>query len=230
MGPYLVYQQQVLECTAWLSRHGYFGALRGTGGNVSVRIAGQTAFAVTPSSRPYDSLTPTDIGIVDFDLKPIEGPYPPSVEAGMHLAVYRNRPDVHAVVHTHQPEASVFSLVNRSIPALFDEAALHLGPVVEVIPYALSGSPELAANVAAALSNGGHGYIIQNHGVLCLGATLEKAWLNAELLEKTAQTYLKALCAGLPVTTLPEAICELLEALREDARQRAAKVQPPAPA
>ncbi len=221
MGRYDRYRKQVLECTAWLSRHGYFGALRGTGGNVSVRIDGQAIFAVTPSSRPYDRLAAEDICIVDFDLQPIEGPYPPSVEAGLHLAVYRQRPDVGAVVHTHQPEASVFALLNRPIPALFDEVALSLGPLVAVIPYALSGSSELVDHVAAAVTSGAHAYILQNHGALCLGESLEKAWLNAELLEKTAAVYLRAMAAGGEVTVLPEPIAALLEAVREDARKKA---------
>ena len=219
---YISYQNQVLACTLWLSEHGFFGALRGTGGNVSVRIPGQDAFAITPSSKPYRELAPEDICIVDFDLKQIQGPYGPSMEAGMHLKVYQNRPDVHAVVHTHQPEASVFSILNQPIPALFDEVVLSLGPVVEVIPYALSGSPELAENVAATVANGGHGYLIQNHGILCLGATLEKASLNAELLEKTAHTYSQALATGLKPTTLPEDILGLLEAIREESRKKAA--------
>ena len=221
METYIEYQKQVLDCTLWLSDHGFFGALRGTGGNVSVRIPGQDAFAITPSSIPYRDLAPGDICIVDFDLQQIRGDYGPSMEAGMHLKVYQHRPDVNAVVHTHQPEASVFSLLNRPIPALFDEVVLSLGPVVEIIPYALSGSPELAENVAAAVGNGGHGYLIQNHGILCLGATLEKAWLNAELLEKTAQTYSRALATGMAVSTLPEDIVGLLAAIRKEARKKA---------
>jgi len=224
---YLAYQKQVLECTCWLSEHGYFGTLRGTGGNVSVRIPGENAFAITPSTIPYDRLTPADICIVDFDSVQIEGDYPPSVEAGMHLAVYQNRLDVNAVVHTHQLKASAFALLNRPIPALFDEVVMSLGHVVEIIPYALSGSPELAENVAGKLENGSNGYIIQNHGALCLGTTLDKAWLNVELLEKTAQTYMDALSAGGNITVIPKDIEELLVLIRQDAQKKeAAKNRP----
>ncbi|MBI9085529.1 MAG: class II aldolase/adducin family protein [Desulfobacterales bacterium] len=223
MEKYLAYKEQVLACTRWLSEHGYFGALRGTGGNVSMRIAGEDALAVTPSTLPYDKISPAEICIVDFDLKQMEGDTPPSVEAGMHLAVYKNRPDVNAVIHTHQLKASAFALLNRPIPALFDEVALHLGPVVAVIPYALSGSPELVENVAGKLSNGSHGYIIQNHGALCLGATLDKAWLNVELLEKTAQAYLDALSTGQEVTVIPKEIEDLLILIRQDAQAKEAE-------
>ena len=225
---YFQYQEQVLECTVWLSEHGFFGALRGTGGNVSMRILGEKAFAITPSTIPYGTLSPADICIIDFDRKQVEGQYPPSVEAGMHLAVYQNRPDVNAVVHTHQLKASAFALINRPIPALFDEVVMNLGHVVDVIPYGLSGSPDLVENVVGKLSNGSHGYIIQNHGALCLGATLEKAWLNVELLEKTAQAYLDALSTGGEVTVIPKDIEELLILIRQDAQAKEASKNQPA--
>ena len=219
---YLDYKKQVLECAASLSASGYFGAQLGTGGNVSVRIPGQKAIAVTPSTIPYSQLKPADICIVDFDGQRIEGEYPPSVESGMHLAVYKNRQDVNAVIHSHQPKASACALLNEPIPALFDEVVLHVGHVVDIIPYALSGSPELAQHVASKLSNGSNGYIIQNHGALCLGATLNKAWLNVQLLEKTAQAYLDALSTGRPVTLIPKDIVDMLILIRQDAQAKEA--------
>jgi len=221
MGKYDQAKKDVLACTQWLSEHGYFGALRGTGGNVSMRIAGKQAVAVTPSTLPYRDLSFTDICIVDFELQPIEGDLPPSVETGMHLAVYRNRLDVNAVVHTHQVKASALSLIDTPLPALYDEVALHIGNEVAIVPYALSGTPELIANVTAKLANNCHGYILQNHGALNLGETLEKAWLNVELLEKTAETYLAALSSGREITPLPEDIVDLLVALRKDAQDKA---------
>jgi len=222
MSKYDQYKKEVLACTQWLSEHGYFGALRGTGGNVSVRIEGEQAVAVTPSTLSYRDLSFADICIVDFDLKVIEGEYPPSVETGMHIAVYRNRLDVNAVVHTHQVKASVLSLINRPMPALYDEVALHTGDVVEIVPYALSGTPELIENVSAKLGNNCHCYILQNHGALNLGATLEKAWLNVELLEKSAETYIAALSTGREITPIPASISDLLVEIRKEAQDKLA--------
>ena len=221
MSKYDPYKKQVLTCTQWLSAHGYFGALRGTGGNVSVRIPGELAVAVTPSRRRYRDLSVADICIVDFDLEIIEGEFPPSVETGMHIAVYRHRLDVSAVVHTHQVKASALSLINQPIPPLYDEVVLHIGNEVAVVPYALSGTPELIANVTAQLGNNCHGYILQNHGALNLGETLEKAWLNVELLEKTAETYIAALSTGREVSPLPADIVDLLVIIRKDAQEKA---------
>jgi L-ribulose-5-phosphate 4-epimerase len=215
MSKYLDYKTRIIECTQWLSDHGYFGAYRGTGGNVSMRIEGEDAFAVTPSTLPYDQLIPDDICILDFDQQPIEGERKPSVEAGFHLIVYKNRPEINAVVHTHQVYASIFAILNRPIPSLFDEVTMHLGQSVEVIPYALSGSSDLIDNVVSKLGNQSNAYLIQNHGALNLAKTLDQAWLNVELLEKTARIYYGALSIGGEVSHIPDDIVNLLEEIRK---------------
>jgi L-ribulose-5-phosphate 4-epimerase len=215
MTNYESYKKDVLEASFWLSEHGYFGSHRGTGGNVSVRI-NEAAMAITPSSVKYQELSLDDIFVIGLDLTVIEGNdrLKQSVESGMHSVVYRQRPDINAVIHTHQIYGSVFALINTPIPALFDEVAFSLGHLVEMIPYALSGSAELADNVAGKLSNNANAYIIQNHGILSLGTTLEKAILHAELLEKVARIYCLALSTGRPVNTLPKPIIELVHAVR----------------
>jgi glutamate-1-semialdehyde 2,1-aminomutase len=214
MGNYDTERKAVLEASLWLSDNGFFGSLRGTGGNVSVRIGDERLMAITPSSVKYHEISTEDICIVDLDAKPVEGTRAPSVEAGMHAVIYRNRPDVNAVVHTHQIFGSVFALIDHPIPALFDEVSFTLGPVVEVVPYGLSGSPDLVNNVAGKLGNNANAYLIQNHGILALGKNLDKAVLAAELLEKTAHIYCTALATGKTVTTLPDNIRAMAEGIR----------------
>ena len=215
MDPYLKPRQEVIECCQWLCRHGFFGSLLSAGGNVSVRIPDESVLAITPSGKPYMDLMPKEICVVDFDLNPVAGDLPPSIETAMHAGIYRTRDDVGAVVHTHQPHASVFALINQPIPALFDEVALAIGETVAVIPYALSGTPELVDNVKQTVSNGCNCFIMQNHGALNLGKNLQKAWKNAELLEKSAQVYSLALATGQAVTTLPAETLELIRQLRQ---------------
>jgi ribulose-5-phosphate 4-epimerase/fuculose-1-phosphate aldolase len=139
----------------------------------------------------------------------------------MHSIIYRNRPDVNAIVHTHQIYGSVFGLINTPIPSLFDEVAFSLGQTIEIVPYALSGSPELVNNVAGKLSNNANAYILQNHGILALGKDLDKAILHAELLEKVARIYCLALSTGKPVTALPESIVEVVKIVRDNEVQQA---------
>lgn len=215
MSKYENYKKSVLDASIWLSEAGFFGSHRGTGGNVSVR-ADEAALAITPSSVKYQEIKSSDICVVGFDLSFIDGndQLKPSVEAGMHSIIYQNRPDVNAVIHTHQIYGSIFSIINTPIPALFDEVSFSLGPSIEIIPYALSGTPELVTNVAGKLSNNANAYILQNHGILALGKTLDKAILHAELLEKVANIYCLALSTGKSINTLPESISELAMSIR----------------
>jgi glutamate-1-semialdehyde 2,1-aminomutase len=184
--------------------------VQGTGGNVSMLIEEENLVAVTPSQLEYNVMTYEDICVVDFDLKPVEeNAKKPSIETAMHIIVYQNRRDVNSVVHTHQKYASIFGLINQSIPALFDEVAMSIGPEIPVVPYALSGSAQLADNVKSTIGNSGNCYILQNHGALALGTDIDKAKRNAELLEKTARLYYYALSTGKEISVLPQNIQDL---------------------
>lgn len=218
-------RQDVLSASLWLSGHGYFGSPRGTGGNVSVRVGGEDAMAITPSRARYQDLSASDICIVGFDLALIEAKstLKPSVESGVHGIIYQNRSDVNAVVHTHQLYGSVLAVLGMPIPALFDEAAFSLGRSVELVHYALSGSPELVENVGKKLQNNANAYLMENHGVLALGKDLEQALFHAELLEKTARVYCLALSTGREVHTLPGHVAEMAQALRNHEARKAGK-------
>ncbi len=221
MGKYDDYKRLVLEYSQSLAHKGY---LVGTGGNLSVRIEGEKALAITPSNFDYLAMVLDDVCVVSWDQQPIEGRLKPSVETGLHTAVYQNRPDVSATIHTHQQYASVLGLINQSIPALYDEQVRFLGRSVEIVPYAPSGTGFLTKQIASKLRNHCNAYILQNHGALCLGVTAERAAFNVELLEKCALTYLLALCTDKKVTRIPLAIREIAFAkLRQDQKKEEAR-------
>jgi L-ribulose-5-phosphate 4-epimerase len=214
MGQYDPEKLTVLEAAHWLAEHGYLGK-KSSGGNISLRVAHQDAVAITPSGRPYLKMTVKDVCVIDLDGNPLDGNLRPSIEAGMHLAIYKQRADVKAVIHTHQTYASVLSILQRQIPALFDEIIVEIGKGVEVIPYAFSGSSELVQNVIAKLSNQCHCYLIQNHGALSLGPDMERAVKNAELLENVARIYYHALATGLDISKLPTDAVEHFAEMRK---------------
>ncbi len=213
MSKYGPEKRTVLAATHWLAEHGYLGK-RSSGGNVSARIAGEDAVAITPSAKPYPEMAAGDVCVVDLDGNLIDGILRPSIEAAMHIGVYCRRPDVQAVIHTHQTYAAVLSVINRSIPPLFDEIVYEIGPQVEVIAYAISGSRQLVENVAAKLDNDCFCYLIQNHGALCLGETMDHALKHAELLENVARVYYHALVSGRQISTLPPTAVDHFTALR----------------
>jgi ribulose-5-phosphate 4-epimerase/fuculose-1-phosphate aldolase len=215
--PYDSYKREVVETAQKLTEKGY---LMATGGNLSVRIVGQSAFAITPSNYDYMKMVPDDVCVLDFDLNVLEGQLPPSVERSLHAGVYKVRPDVNAVVHTHQVCASALAILDVPIPALFDEQARFLGRSVEIIPYGPSGTTFLTRRVVKAVKSKNNAYIMKNHGVLCFGHYLERAAHNVEIVEKCAHAYLMALCTGRKVSKIPLPIREIaFLKLRQDQKK-----------
>jgi L-ribulose-5-phosphate 4-epimerase len=206
MGQFDNVKKQVVTTAQLLTKKGYLIA---TGGNLSIRIPGQDAFAITPSNYDYMKMVPENVCVLDFDLKVLEGKRKPSVESAMHGAIYQTRPDVNAIVHTHQVYASTLSLINAPIPALFDEQARFLGRTVEIIPYAPSGTGFLKNVIARNIKNHNNAFIMQNHGALCLGHDVERAAHNVEILEKCSLAYLLALCTERSVSKIPLPIREI---------------------
>ena len=214
MSQYLLPKQQIVDTAQSLVEKGY---LMATGGNLSIRIAGQNAFAVTPSNYDYDKMTPGDVCVLDFDLNVIEGALKPSVESSLHAGVYQTRADVQAIVHTHQVYASTLALINAPIPALFDEQVRFLGRSVEIIPYAPSGTGFLKNGIVKHIKNHNNAYILQNHGALCFGHDVERAAHNVEILEKCALAYLLTLCTEQKTSKIPLPVREIAFAkLRKD--------------
>ena len=146
--------------------------MSGSSGNVSVRLSPQDApdplIAVTPSGKPYSDLEEADIVVVDQDGEPVEGGGIPSSETLLHLALYRSRPDIAAVVHTHSLFASVAAVAGMEIPPILDEMATTLGGPVRVSEYGFPGSAELADKVALALGDRAAA-LIRNHGAVGVG-------------------------------------------------------------
>ena len=134
-----------------------------------------------------------DICVLDYDLHRLSGTRKASIEAGMHAAVYQERPDVNVIIHTHQPYASALALSRKPIPALFDEQVMFLGRGVVIVPYGPSGTTFLKRRVKSKLSSGDNAYILANHGVLVLGGDVGRAVHNMALLEKVALDYLLTL-------------------------------------
>jgi len=213
-------QELIVQTTQDLVRKGF---LMATGGNVSVRIAREDAFAVTPSNFDYMQMTPEDVCVLDFDLNPIAGEHKPSVETGMHCAIYKVRPDVNAIIHTHQVYASALTLIDAPIPTLFDEQARFLGRSVEIIPYAPSGTRSLVKTVAKHVRNHNNAFMMKNHGALLFGHDMERAVHNVAILEKCSLAYLLALCTEREVSKIPLAVREIAFAkLRRDQKKVAA--------
>jgi len=180
------------------------GMVVGTAGNVSARVAGEEKIAITPSSLPYPEITAADVQLLDFAGNQLTDGRPPSFERGVHLAVYRARNDVGAVFHTHATYCSVLASLRRPLPPVIEELVPYVGGTVEVAEYAASGGDALAQNVVSALGDRS-AVLLANHGNLCCGRDLTKAYKVAELVERVAQIYVLASTIGKPVA-LPDEV------------------------
>jgi len=217
MSTFELQKKHIVETAQTLVRKGY---LMATGGNLSLRISGQQAVAITPSNYDYFKMTAEDVCVLDFELTRIEGHLKPSVESAMHGAVYQVRPDVNAIIHTHQAYVSALTLIKAPIPALFDEQARFLGRSVDIIPYAPSGTGWLKNVVAKHVRKHNNAFMMQNHGALVLGHDLERAVHNVEILEKCALAYLLAICSERRISKIPLAVREVAFAkLRRDQKR-----------
>ena len=167
------------------------GLVVGSSGNVSRRVKdakGRDLMAVTPSSRPYETLTLDDIVVIDFDGEPVLGDLIPSTESLSHIAVYQARRDVGSVMHTHSTYASAMAVAGLEVPALIDEMVILLGGPVRVAEYATPSSEELAANVVNALGDR-KAVLMRNHGLIGVGRDPKDALHACRLVEHVAQVY-----------------------------------------
>ena len=211
-------KQQIVDTAQELVRKGF---LMATGGNISIRVPGDDGiFAITPSNTDYMQMIADDVCVLNAQLEMIEGALKPSVEAGMHGAIYQVRGDVNAIVHTHQVYSSALTLIDASIPSLFDEQARFLGRSVEIIPYAPSGTGMLKNKIARHVQNKNNAYMMKNHGALIFGQDMQRAVHNVEILEKCALAYLLALLSERKVSKIPMVVREIaFSKLRKDQKK-----------
>lgn len=173
------------------------GLNQGTSGNISARY--KDRMLITPSATPYDAMKPEMIAAMplDRDYGSWDGPLQPSTEWRFHLDIMRGRPDVGSVVHTHSTYATVLAIARKPIPACHYMMAAFGGNDIRCAGYARYGTAELSELALAALE-GRNGCLLANHGMIAVGATLDKAmWLAVEL-ETIARQYYLSLALGSP--------------------------------
>ena len=126
------------------------GLVERTWGNISLRVD-EKHMLITPSGRRYEDLGPDDIVLVDYHTSEYEGSVKPSSEMGLHGEIYLTRKDVHAVIHTHQPNASTVAAARREVPPILDDMTQIIGPSVRVANYAPSSTKKITRNTVRAL-------------------------------------------------------------------------------
>ncbi|MBI9091777.1 MAG: class II aldolase/adducin family protein [Desulfobacterium sp.] len=165
------------------------GLVARTWGNISVRLD-DYRFVITPSGRTYETLKPGEMVVVKMGDLSHEGTIKPSSEKGMHAAVYLGRPEITAVVHTHQLFASTVAAARKGIKGLSKAHARVLGSGVACAAYALPGSKKLKRAAATALEGDRRAALLANHGALCIGETMAEAFDVAKTLEAACECFI----------------------------------------
>jgi L-fuculose-phosphate aldolase len=202
----LVATSRRLHENGWVANHD---------GNLSVRLHGDR-FLITPTATSKRDVDDGSLLVVDAEGKVLEGRKRPFSELELHLACYRARPEVDAVLHAHPPVATAFGLVGQSLsPLALPELVVSLGARIQTLPRALPKDKAALERLAAAASED-DAFLLSGNGALTLGTDLEQALLRMELVEHYAKILHAARALG-PVPPLSSAELETLLAARKKA-------------
>ncbi len=174
-----------------------YGLVWMAGGTVCARDPESGQAVVTPSGLAYEDLGPADMIIVDLDLNVIDGIYRPSVATNLWTAILKKRPEIHAVVHSHSPYATAFSVVDKPIPIVTETMANWFGQPIQVARYAHLEDDHFVSAPLEALGNG-FAVLLGQHGPITIGKNLHHALERAVTLEEAAKTFIVARDLGDP--------------------------------
>ncbi|QNE21962.1 L-ribulose-5-phosphate 4-epimerase [Kribbella qitaiheensis] len=179
-----------------------YGLVAWTAGNISGRVPGEGLFVIKPSGISYDDLTPESIVVCDLDGNLVDGDLAPSSDTAAHAYVYRARPEVGGVVHTHSPYATAWAARNEPIPCVLTAMADEFGGEIPVGPFALIGDDSIGQGIVATLAGSrSPAVLMRNHGVFTVGADPKAAVKAAVMCEDVARTVHLARSGG-PLTPI----------------------------
>ena len=178
------------------------GLVRGNSGNVSARIPNTDTFIIKPSGARMEALKAGELVRADIQGRKIKGKLDVSLETPMHAAIYRSRKDVQAIVHTHPPRATAFGIAKTAIMPLQIEMFMMFPNGVPVVAFKMPGSKALAKSVQKNIADY-NAIILENHGIVTVGSTIEAACSLNEMVEEAAKIQLSVIAlAGKNVLSL----------------------------
>jgi L-ribulose-5-phosphate 4-epimerase len=195
------------------------GLVTWTGGNVSLRDPETGYVLIKPSGVRYERLKPEQMVVLDQHGKLVEGGLSPSSDTASHLYIYRERPDVSGIVHTHSPYATAFAAAGHPIPVYLTAQADEFGGPIPCAGFALIGGEEIGKLVVESIGDS-CAVLLKNHGVFTIGANAEAAVKAAVMVEDVARTVWLALQIGVPEEIKAEDVAKLRARYRDVYGQR----------
>jgi L-ribulose-5-phosphate 4-epimerase len=170
-----------------------------TAGNVSARVPGRDLMVIKPSGVSYDALTPESMVVTDLHGELVDGEHSPSSDTAAHAYVYRHRPDVGGVVHTHSTYATAWAARAEPIPCVLTMIADEFGGEVPVGPFALIGDDSIGRGIVDTLAGSrSKAVLMAGHGPFTIGKDARSAVKTAVMLEDVARTVHIARQLGAP--------------------------------
>ena len=179
-----------------------------TGGNVSARDAESGLVVIKASGIRYEELRPEHMVVVDLEGNIVEGNFKPSSDTASHLYIYKHRPDVGGVVHTHSPYATAFAAVGKPIPCVLTAIADEFGGPIPCGGFALIGDEAIGKILIDSIGRSS-AVLLKNHGVFTIGKDARSAVKAAVMTEDNAKTVWLAMQIGTP-DEIPQADVEKL--------------------
>ena len=184
------------------------GLVAWTGGNISARYPESGFVVIKPSGVLYDELRPEDMVVVNLEGETVEGKLKPSSDTASHLYIYRHRPDVNGVVHTHSSYATAFAALGKPIPVYLTAIADEFGGPIPCTGFALIGGEEIGKQVVEHIGES-PAVLLKNHGVFTVGPTARAAVKAAVMVEDVARAVWLVLQRGQPDQIAPEDVAQL---------------------
>jgi L-ribulose-5-phosphate 4-epimerase len=179
-----------------------------TGGNVSARDPESGLVVIKPSGVPYEELRPEDHVVVNLEGDIVEGDLKPSSDTASHLYIYRHRPDVNGVVHTHSPYATAFAALGQPIPVCLTAIGDEFGGPIPCAGFALIGGEAIGQQVVEHIGSS-KAVLLKQHGVFTIGPTAKAAVKAAVMVEDVAFTVWLAMQMGQPEDIPPDDVAKL---------------------
>lgn len=184
-------KKEVIKAGMQLDKYGLIAL---SGGNVSVRMKGGEIL-ITPSGMIYEDMVENDVLVVDIEGNIIEGKRKPSVDTKALLYIFKNRTDIQAVIHTHQPYATAVGLVSNELPCNLTTLANATKGSVKVCAFSSAASMQMGIETVENLGDS-LAVILKHHGVMAVGKDLKEALYACVYLEEAAKTYVMACAMG----------------------------------
>ncbi len=213
-------RKRIVETGKILGRYGFVSFLGSyASGNISARLPRSNRILITPSGLAKAALNKREICTMDLDGTVIKGRLKPTTEMPTHLAIYKRRPNVNAIIHTHPTYATAFAVAKRKIPVVTIEMAGLVGSDVPVVRFVIPGTQELGREVIRTLGDG-VAVLLQDHGLITTGSTLDEALAATIVIENDAMLACLAEAVAKPKTVPRTQIARIRKYIQTEYGQR----------